>query len=74
MRVIRHILFSFVMVAGLSLAVSAQKNDDQKKPPPKDPPPVINPQPKNPPSDSNKPKKPGFAMVIFRTPDMTELA
>ncbi len=54
------------MVVGLSLAVSAQKNDGQNKRPPKGPPPVINPQPKNPPPDSNKPKKPGFAVVFFK--------
>ncbi len=73
MRVLQHILFTFLMVAGLSLAVAAQKHDDQKKPPPKDPPPVINPQPKNPPPDGNKPKKPGYAEVIFKSAEMEKL-
>jgi len=73
MKVLRHILYTFLMVTCLSLAVSAQK-DDQKKPPPKDPPPVINPQPKNPPPDSNKPKKPGIALVVIKTRDISDLA
>ncbi|MBP6003652.1 MAG: hypothetical protein KA746_09490 [Pyrinomonadaceae bacterium] len=64
MKVLQQIFYTLVLVAGLSLAVSAQKNDDQKKPPPKPPPPVVNPQPK-PPSDGNKPKKPGFAFVVY---------
>lgn len=64
MRVLREILITFALVAGLSLAVSAQK-DDPKKPPPKGNPPVVNPGQKpprdNPPrnDNSNKPKKPG---------------
>ena len=74
MRVLRKFLFMFGLVAVLSFAVSAQKDD--KKPPPKDPkPPVINPAPpKNPPPDSNKPKKPGMAVVMFKSPDMADLA
>jgi hypothetical protein len=63
MKVLQQIFYTMMLVVGLSVAVSAQKNDDQKKPPPKPPPPVVNPQPK-PPSDSNKPKKPGFALVV----------
>ena len=51
------------MVIGLTFAVSAQKDGDKK--PPKPPPPVVTPQPK-PPPDSNKPKKPGQAMVIWK--------
>lgn len=51
------------MVAGLSMAVAAQKNDDQKKPPPKGTPPVVNPQPKPPPQPT--PKKPGYAFVVY---------
>ncbi|MEP6946373.1 MAG: hypothetical protein ABJA02_10680 [Acidobacteriota bacterium] len=66
MKLLKNILFMLTVVVGLSLAVSAQKNDGQNKPPPKERPPVINPQPKNPPPDSNKPKKPGFAVVIFK--------
>jgi hypothetical protein len=63
MRSLKEFVFTCVMVAGLSLAVSAQK-DDQKKPPPKNPPPVINPRPK-PPPDSNKPKRPGSSEAVI---------
>lgn len=55
------------MLVGLALTASAQKDGD-KKPPPKNPP-VINPAPpKNPPPD--KPKKPGFALVVFISRDL----
>lgn len=63
MRIIQRILFAFVMVAGLSFAVAAQKED--KKLPPKGTPPVVTPQPKNPPPD--KPKKPSFALTFGMT-------
>lgn len=63
MKILRETFLTCLMVAGLSVAVFAQKNDP-KKPPPKPSPPVVNPQPKNPPPKENdKPKKPGnFAM------------
>lgn len=64
MRVLQRILFTFAMVVGLTLSVSAQK--DPKKPtPPKQDPPVVTPQPKNPPKENppDKPKKPAFAVV-----------
>ena len=52
------------MIVGLSLTVSAQK-DDPKKPPPKERPPVIEPKPKErPKNDDKKPNKPDFAFVI----------
>jgi hypothetical protein len=74
MRVLRKFLIMCGLVAGLSFAVSAQKPDD-KKPQPKPNPPVINPAPpKNPPPDSNKPKKPGMAVVRFKSPDLLDLA
>ena len=50
------------MVAGLSVAAFAQK-DDPKKPPPKEKPPVVNPAPTKPPPD--KPKKPSYVIVGF---------
>ncbi len=65
MKMLQKILFTFACGLAMTLAVSAQKNDDPKKPPPKNPPPVINPQPKNPPPDSNKPK-PGYAVVTLK--------
>lgn len=60
------------MVIGLSLAVSAQK-EDPKKPPPKPPPPVINPGQK-PPKGEDKPKKPGMAFIIVSKESMVDLA
>ena len=70
MNKLKQILFTFVGVIGLSIAISAQKNDDQKKPPVKDPPPVVNPREKPPPQKprDDKPKKPGmeFSLVSQR--------
>ena len=69
MRSIQKFIFTLLMVAGLTLAVSAQK-DDQKKPPPKGDPPVVTPQPKNPPPQkppSNTPQKPGMYAWIARS-------
>jgi len=68
MKVIQKILFTVAMVVGLSLSVSAQKGDE-KKPPPKGTPPVVTPGPKNPPPKGNpdKPKKPGFALVVWKS-------
>lgn len=64
MRVLHQILITFVMIAGMSLAVSAQK-EDKKPRPPKPPPPVINPrEDKKPPKNEDKPKKPGMAMIV----------
>jgi hypothetical protein len=74
MKVIRHFLFLFVLVSGTAVAVSAQRQDDPKKPPPKGRPPVINPSPKNPPPDSNKPKRPGYSLVIFKSPETSDIA
>lgn len=56
-------------VAGLTLAVSAQKNDQKK--PPKDPPPVVNPgqkPPKDRPPKEEKPKKPNMSFFVFVKP------
>jgi hypothetical protein len=65
MKFLKHTLFLFGLMVGLSLAVFAQR-DDQKKPPPKEKPPVVTPQPKNPPpkEDPRKPKKPDFASAV----------
>lgn len=66
MRVIHNILFTFAMVVGLTISMSAQQPKGDKKPtPPKGDPPVVNPAPpKNPPSD--KPKKPSMAFVVWK--------
>ena len=68
MRVIQKILFTFAIVAGLSVAAFAQK--DPKPPPPKETPPVVIPKPKSPPPKENdKPKKPGNGMAIWKNND-----
>lgn len=64
MRSMKKILFTFAMVAGISVGAFAQK--DEKKPPPKPSPPVVNPQPKPPPKDNEKPKKPDNAFAFHR--------
>lgn len=68
MKVLQQILFSLVVVLGLSLAVAAQKDGPKKPTPPKDPPPVVNPKPKPPekPPEGQGPKKPGFAVIVWK--------
>ena len=74
MKLVKQILFTLILVAGLSVASMAQKGGgDGKNPPPKNPPPVINPGKGNPPPRENppkgggdKPKKPGFAFIVRR--------
>lgn len=67
MKVVKQILFGFVLIVGMSIAASAQK-DDQKKPPPKGNPPVVTPREKppreNPPKGDDRPKKPGMAFAL----------
>jgi len=55
MKMLRKILILSALVAGLSAAAFAQKDD--KKAPPKEKPPVINPGSKNPPPKQPEPKK-----------------
>ena len=65
MKTLKQLIFIFVAVAGLTLGVAAQKNDQKK--PPKDPPPVINPGQKPPrerPPKEIKPNKPGMSYFI----------
>lgn len=69
MRTLKKYLMTFGMIAGLALAVSAQK-DDKKPPPQKPTPPVVTPQPK--PPDPNKPKKPGSHEVYIKAPGYGE--
>ena len=74
MKSIKRIILIFSIVTGLSLAVSAQKND--KKPPPKGRPPVVTPQQKDPPkenpSDKKGPRRPAFELVWTRA-EMDEI-
>ena len=67
MNKLKHLIFGFALLAGLSVGVSAQRHDDQKKPPPKDPPPKVEPREKPPRGENrpkeDKPKKPGYSLV-----------
>lgn len=65
MKTLKQILFSLVAVAGLSLAISAQKGGGQQKPPKN--PPTIPAKPK-PPKDE-KPKKPGMSYFVAPPPE-----
>lgn len=65
MNRLKHLFFSFVVVAGLSLGVAAQRNDDKQKPPPKPPPPKVNPGGEKPPPRQNPPKKPSSEYSIL---------
>lgn len=67
MKVLHKILFTFALVVGVTIAVSAQKNDP-KKPPPKPPPPVITPgEGKKPPKNDDKPKKPAYTFLVWKS-------
>ena len=68
MKILKQILFVLVLVAGMSIGVSAQKGGGQR--PPKEQP-KIEPKPKPTPKES--PKKPGYAFVIA-LPENTDLA
>jgi hypothetical protein len=52
MKTLQKLIFTLVLMAGCTLAASAQKDGD--KPPPKGKAPVVKPQPKPPPDNSNK--------------------
>jgi hypothetical protein len=70
MKILKQILFVVVLVAGMSLGVSAQKGGGQR--PPKEQP-KIEPKPKQTPKGDQRPKKPGYAFVIA-LPENTDLA
>jgi len=58
MRSLKHIIFIFTVIVGLTFGVAAQQSDDQKKPPKN--PPVIKPGEKpRPPKGDDRPKRPG---------------
>ena len=65
MKTFKQILFTLVAVAGLSLAISAQKGGDQQKPPKN--PPTIPVKPK--PPKEEKPKKPGMSYFVALPPE-----
>jgi len=72
MRVLQKILFSCVMVVGLSVAVFAQKDDPKKKPPKQDPP-VITPAPTKPPPKKDDKKKSFAGMLIASKESLSNL-
>ena len=72
MKTLKQLLFAMVIVIGVSMTASAQKEGD-KKPPPKQDPPVIVVRPKNhdkpkeeKPKTEDKRKKPEAFMFNFR--------
>ena len=71
MKILKQILFVLVILAGLSLGVSAQKGGGGQRPP-KQPRP-IEPKPKPSPKGDQKPNKPGYAFVIA-LPENLDLA
>ena len=66
MKALRKMIFGIVLLAGVSVAASAQKDE---KPPPKEKPPVVKPQPKPPPDNSNKGKHGGEAVALWKRQD-----
>jgi hypothetical protein len=56
MKYLKHLIFTFMVVLGLSVVASAQKHDQKR--PPKERPPVVTPSDKNPPKE-NPPKNNG---------------
>ena len=65
MKVLQKLVFGIVLLCGLSVVASAQKD---QKPPPKEKPPVVKPQPKPPPDNSNKGKHGGEAVALWKRP------
>lgn len=74
MRKLKQIVLGFFLLAGLSMAVSAQKQNDQKKPPPKEPPPKVRPGENKPPPRESRPKKPGSEFAIIWRDEKTNIA
>jgi hypothetical protein len=79
MKRFNQIIFTLAMVIGMTLSVSAQK-DDQKRPPPKDNPPKIDVPPKNrpprgnPPKGDDKPKKPEMSFYLVNVKKESDIA
>lgn len=74
MKILRDIAFGLAVIIGLSVSVSAQKNDQKR--PPKDKPPVVTPKDKPPKGDKPKDdkgrgggKKPGLALASPQRPE-----
>jgi hypothetical protein len=76
MKFLREISFILMAVCGLTLAVSAQKDDKSR--PPKEKPPVVVPgdkkPPQNPPKGDDRPKKPGFAWLAENVREESQVA
>jgi hypothetical protein len=85
MNLVKHLIFTFVIVLGLSMAVSAQKQDRGGKQRPKETPPVVTPAEKtrpkeNPPKNNNGGGRsgrggrgPGMAFVVPASQLSTEV-
>lgn len=65
MKVLQKILFVFLVIGGLSLSASAQKDDKDKRPPKN--PPTVNPEKKPPPTPEPKKPKPGMAFQVWKS-------
>lgn len=74
MKVLKQILFTFALLVGIAITVSAQSGDKPKKPPPpKPPPPVVKvPEDKKPPPREDR-KKPGMAWVMVKRESGSEV-
>lgn len=59
----KGLMLGLMLLAGLTVGVSAQRTNDPKKPPPKPPPPKVEPHPDKPPKE-NRPKKPGSGYAV----------
>lgn len=68
MKTLKQILFTFVAVVGLSLAVSAQGGGGQR--PPKKPPEIPAPKKEAPKPKKDKPKKPGMSYFVALPPEI----
>jgi hypothetical protein len=76
MKKFLHIFSSFVLLIGLTVAVSAQRGNDQKKPPPKGDAPKVEPRdkPAPRPRGGDKPKKPGSGFAVIWRNEETRLS
>jgi hypothetical protein len=71
MKILKQFIFMSLIMIGLSMTATAQKQDDNKNRPPKDPPKIVAPDKERPPdkpkddnNNSNRPKKPQDAIFV----------
>lgn len=64
MNILKNLIYTIIIIAGVSLSASAQKNNDKRVPPKEGNPPIVKPKEKDdkpkekPREDRDKPKKP----------------